>query len=85
MVGRSSFDFDFDSMWPLLKKDGLGVQYIATLLLWNRLIGYNPVRLWPRSFIQFLSMVSTIFFAIFLYFPKVQTSRLSTPRFYVCI
>jgi len=46
------------SMWPLLKRDGLGVQYIATLLLWNRLIGYSPGRLSrPRSFIQFLSIV----------------------------
>ncbi|TFK40795.1 glucosyltransferase [Crucibulum laeve] len=44
------------SMWPLLKRDGLGVQYIATLLLWNRLIGYNPIRVPPKSFIQFLSM-----------------------------
>ncbi|KAF9029779.1 ALG6, ALG8 glycosyltransferase [Hymenopellis radicata] len=26
------------SMWPLLKRDGLGVQYIAILLLWNRLV-----------------------------------------------
>ncbi|KAF9533133.1 ALG6, ALG8 glycosyltransferase family-domain-containing protein [Crepidotus variabilis] len=44
------------SMWPLLKRDGLGVQYIAMLLLWNRLIGYNPVRLRPASFIQVISM-----------------------------
>ncbi|KAF8073702.1 glycosyltransferase family 57 protein [Lyophyllum atratum] len=43
------------SMWPLLKRDGLGVQYIATLLLWNRLVGYNPLRLPQRSFIQILS------------------------------
>ncbi|RDB17831.1 Dolichyl pyrophosphate Man9GlcNAc2 alpha-1,3-glucosyltransferase [Hypsizygus marmoreus] len=43
------------SMWPLLKRDGLGVQYIATLLLWNRLIGYNPFRLPNKSFIQLLS------------------------------
>ncbi|KAF8158135.1 ALG6, ALG8 glycosyltransferase family-domain-containing protein [Crassisporium funariophilum] len=45
------------SMWPLLKREGLGVQYIAMLLLWNRLIGYNPVRI-PKSFIQFLSMAA---------------------------
>ncbi|KAF8967145.1 glucosyltransferase [Flammula alnicola] len=44
------------SMWPLLKRDGLGVQYIATLLLWNRLIGYNPIKFPPESFIQLLSM-----------------------------
>ncbi|KAI0315804.1 glucosyltransferase [Amylostereum chailletii] len=32
------------SMWPLLRRDGLAVQYIALTLLWNRLIGYNPFR-----------------------------------------
>jgi len=46
------------SMWPLLKRDGLGVQYIATLLLWNRLIGHNPLRLRPRSLVQLLSMAA---------------------------
>ncbi|KAF9475649.1 glucosyltransferase [Pholiota conissans] len=44
------------SMWPLLKRDGLGVQYIATLLLWNRMIGYNPVRLPFKSFVQLFSL-----------------------------
>ncbi|KAF8903146.1 glucosyltransferase [Gymnopilus junonius] len=44
------------SMWPLLKRDGLGVQYIATLLLWNRLIGHDPLKLRPKSFVQLLSM-----------------------------
>ncbi|KAF9463046.1 glucosyltransferase [Collybia nuda] len=44
------------SMWPLLKRDGLGVQYIATLLLWNRLIGYNPFRNPEKSFVQLLSL-----------------------------
>ena len=57
MVGHVP-SFDRDSMWPLLKREGLGVQYIAILLLWNRLIGYNPGRLRPRSFIQFVSIVS---------------------------
>ncbi|KAJ7505307.1 glucosyltransferase [Mycena galericulata] len=44
------------SMWPLLKRDGLGVQYVALTLLWNRLIGYNPLRLPSKSFIQLLSL-----------------------------
>ncbi|KAH9480442.1 Dolichyl pyrophosphate Man9GlcNAc2 alpha-1,3-glucosyltransferase [Psilocybe cubensis] len=44
------------SMWPLLKRDGLGVQYLAMLLLWNRLIGYNPIRIPPKSFIQLFSL-----------------------------
>lgn len=47
------------SMWPLLKRDGLGVQYIAILLLWNRLIGYNPIKLPQKSFIQLISLVRT--------------------------
>ncbi|KAL1710999.1 glycosyltransferase family 57 protein [Schizophyllum commune] len=45
------------SMWPLLKRDGLGAQYIALLLLWNRLIGYNPAKLPKWSFVQVLSVV----------------------------
>ncbi|KAF4590166.1 Glucosyltransferase-like protein [Pleurotus pulmonarius] len=43
------------SMWPLLKRDGLGLQYIITMLFWNRLIGYDPRRLPSRSFVQLLS------------------------------
>ncbi|KAG6854653.1 hypothetical protein C0991_003301 [Blastosporella zonata] len=43
------------SMWPLLKRDGLGIQYIATLLLWNRLVGHNPFRVPKKSFTQLLS------------------------------
>ncbi|KAL0961133.1 hypothetical protein HGRIS_006106 [Hohenbuehelia grisea] len=43
------------SMWPLLKRDGLGLPYVATLVLWNRLIGYNPIRLPSKSFIQLIS------------------------------
>ena len=30
------------SMWPLLKRDGLGMEYMATLVIWNRLVGFNP-------------------------------------------
>ena len=44
-------------MWPLLKKDGLGVQYIAMLLLWCRLIGYNPFRVQFNSFVNLLPTV----------------------------
>ncbi|CAA7261601.1 unnamed protein product [Cyclocybe aegerita] len=44
------------SMWPLLKRDGLGVQYIALLALWNRVVGHHPVRM-PKSFVQLLSTV----------------------------
>ncbi|KIM66625.1 glycosyltransferase family 57 protein [Scleroderma citrinum Foug A] len=45
------------SMWPLLKRDGLGVQYIATLLLWCRLVGHNPFRLRTESLVGLLSTV----------------------------
>ncbi|KAG8214902.1 ALG6, ALG8 glycosyltransferase family-domain-containing protein [Butyriboletus roseoflavus] len=48
------------SMWPLLKKDGLGVQYLAMLLLWCRLIGYNPFRVQFNSFVNLLSTVVNI-------------------------
>lgn len=45
------------SMWPLLKKDGLGLQYLAILLLWNRLIGHNPFKLQYGSFVGLVSSV----------------------------
>ncbi|KAF8627459.1 hypothetical protein AX17_006272 [Amanita inopinata Kibby_2008] len=45
------------SMWPLLKKDGLGLQYVATLVLWNRLVGYNPFSWSPKSFIRLFTLV----------------------------
>lgn len=32
------------SMWPLLRRDGLTVQYIGLLSLWNYAIGHNPLR-----------------------------------------
>ncbi|KAH9846376.1 ALG6, ALG8 glycosyltransferase family-domain-containing protein [Lenzites betulinus] len=45
------------SMWPLLRRDGLAVQYVALLVLWNRLVGYNPFKLGERSLLQLLSTV----------------------------
>jgi alpha-1,3-glucosyltransferase len=45
------------SMWPLLKKDGLGLQYLAMLLLWNRLIGHNPIKLHYGYFVGLVSSV----------------------------
>ncbi|KAG8825723.1 Glucosyltransferase-like protein [Serendipita sp. 401] len=32
------------SMWPLLRRDGLSVQYVSLLALWNYAIGHNPFR-----------------------------------------
>ena len=46
------------SMWPLLKKDGLALQYVAVTLLWNRAIGYNPFRVNCGLFIRILSLAS---------------------------
>ncbi|OBZ71341.1 Dolichyl pyrophosphate Man9GlcNAc2 alpha-1,3-glucosyltransferase [Grifola frondosa] len=43
------------SMWPLLKRDGLGVQYFASVL-WNRLIGYNPFTSKPTTLLRWLSL-----------------------------
>lgn len=45
------------SMWPLLKRDGLGLQYLALIALWNRLIGHNPLRSWPNSFFRLITLV----------------------------
>ena len=45
------------SMWPLLKRDGQGVQYAALLILWNMLIGYKPFTLSRRSYLKLLSTV----------------------------
>ena len=43
-------------MWPLLKKDELGLQYTLVTFFWNYMIGYNPFQR-PTSFVQFLSLV----------------------------
>ncbi|KAG9037019.1 Glucosyltransferase-like protein [Tulasnella sp. JGI-2019a] len=43
------------SMWPLLKKDGLGLQYAAVTFLWNYIIGYNPITI-PPSIVKYLSL-----------------------------
>lgn len=44
------------SMWPLLKRDGLAVQYLALTGLWNWAVGYNPLAM-RASFVKFLSLV----------------------------
>ncbi|KAI0648106.1 glucosyltransferase [Trametes meyenii] len=46
------------SMWPLLKRDGLGVQYAVLLAIWNRLVGYNPFDLSKRSLLRLLSVAT---------------------------
>lgn len=47
------------SMWPLLKRDGLGVQYVALTVLWNAAVGYTPFKR-PKMFCQFVSLVVSI-------------------------
>ncbi|KNZ64579.1 hypothetical protein VP01_1012g2 [Puccinia sorghi] len=37
------------SMWPLLKREQLGIQYLVSIVSYNHLIGYNPLRLIGRS------------------------------------
>lgn len=51
----------YDSMWPLLKRDGLAIPYIAMTLLWNRLIGYNPFSLKRNTRARYASFVSILF------------------------
>lgn len=44
-------------MWPLLKKDGLALQYVAVTLLWNCAIGYNPFSVNSGRIIRVISLV----------------------------
>lgn len=44
------------SLWPLLRRDGLAIQYFALLAAWNGAIGYNPWRLRGRT-LKGLSLV----------------------------
>lgn len=46
------------SMWPLLKRDGLAVQYLALTGVWNWAVGYNPLAM-RASFVKYLSLVCT--------------------------
>lgn len=50
-------------MWPLLKRDGLALQYFALTLFYNYAIGYNPLAL-TRSFVKYLSIVVYILVAL---------------------
>lgn len=49
-------------MWPLLKKDGLGIPYLALSFLWNWVIGYNPFRKPSRlAFWRYVAIVGASF------------------------
>ncbi|KAM0747216.1 ALG6, ALG8 glycosyltransferase [Meredithblackwellia eburnea MCA 4105] len=60
------------SMWPLLRRDGLGLQYLVLTFLWNYLIGYNPLRL-RNSFVKGLSLL-TYLLAFLLHTLELLTS-----------
>ncbi|KAG8715874.1 Glucosyltransferase-like protein [Ceratobasidium sp. 423] len=45
------------SMWPLLKRDGQGLNYAVLTLLWNYVIGYDPLAL-PPSLVKVLSIAA---------------------------
>lgn len=47
-------------MWPLLKKDGLGIQYLTVTLFWNYTLGYNPLAM-QSSAVKVISLVSLPF------------------------
>lgn len=48
----------FASMWPLLVRDGQALQYFTLTLLWNFVIGYNPLKV-EGGFVRVLGLVST--------------------------
>ncbi|GAA5869494.1 hypothetical protein JCM3774_001467 [Rhodotorula dairenensis] len=50
------------SMWPLLRRDGLALQYFALLATWNCAVGYNPWRL-QQPVIRTLSLTTYVFIA----------------------
>jgi len=68
MSGASPGSFTFEwgalvnnvavfSMWPLLRRDGAAVPYVALTFLWNRVIGYNPFRKPARrSYVRYVAL-----------------------------
>lgn len=64
-------------MWPLLKRDGLAVQYVAMLVLWNALLGYSPFRK-PKTLLRFISLVRTSAFYILTLLISTQAVTLAS-------
>ncbi|MBW0497673.1 hypothetical protein O181_037388 [Austropuccinia psidii MF-1] len=54
------------SMWPLLRRDGLSLQYIISIVSYNHLMGYNPLALFRLSQINIKSLLT-----IFIYLGMV--------------
>ncbi|KAG8959267.1 Glucosyltransferase-like protein [Tulasnella sp. 419] len=68
------------SMWPLLQREKLALQYTVVTLLWNYLIGYNPIQI-PSSFVKFLSLfayaaIGGLHCAEWLYVPPARYPHL---------
>lgn len=49
-------------MWPLLQRDGLGLQYVVLPLMWNYLIGYNPFAGLLSTRKTFVAWIATVSF-----------------------
>ncbi|KAA1101668.1 Glucosyltransferase-like protein [Puccinia graminis f. sp. tritici] len=45
------------SMWPLLKREELGIQYLVSIVSYNHLIGYNPLKLIRRSTRNLITLI----------------------------
>lgn len=61
VVYRTTRADERHSMWPLLRRDGLAVPYIALTLLWNRLVGHNPFRIRQSTLLDLFTAVSPCF------------------------
>ncbi|CCO30756.1 alpha-1,3-glucosyltransferase [Rhizoctonia solani AG-1 IB] len=51
------------SMWPLLKRDGQGLNYVVLTLLWNYVIGYDPLAL-SSSLVKIISLAAYMAIAL---------------------
>ncbi|KAF8318949.1 ALG6, ALG8 glycosyltransferase [Clavulina sp. PMI_390] len=51
------------SLWPLLKKDAQGLQYVALVLGWNYIVGYHPLKI-PTSFVKAVTMIAYLAFTV---------------------
>ena len=54
------------SMYPLLKKDGLGLQYMTLAFMWNWAVGFRLPQLKPFTFVGGFSSVSSSLFSTYL-------------------
>lgn len=69
---------DMGSMYPLLKKDGLGLQYMTMAFMWNWAVGFRLPRLKPFTFIDGFSSVRISSAYIFSCPVLTHVSRQST-------